>query len=301
MNRKEYEYLQEQMAGLDDLLEMVPADAVGDRISLQSRRDRVAAKLAECPAPERRPAKARLTFNGHPVAAGGGIAVDFANRAVKEFADAVAAVGASQHGLLGDRGPFPQQENYRLLITGTVAGASGFELEEDIERSEHTAGESPVEAALERVGAIFKSLSGSDETLAAALSEMHPRAIKNLRDFLEVLAANKATCALAFKGDVFRFKDVGQVKRSLNRLGPDSILESDDKLSGVFLGYLPDSRRAEFRNGETGEVISGRIDVQMHNADAINDHLEQPVRLNVRVRRVGEGRPRYTFMDYAAV
>ena len=51
MNREEYEYLQEQRAGLNGLLDLVPEDAVADRISLQSRRDRVAAKLAAAPAP----------------------------------------------------------------------------------------------------------------------------------------------------------------------------------------------------------------------------------------------------------
>lgn len=301
MNRKEYEYLLEQQSGLDDLLTMVPEDAVIDRISLQSRRDRVAAKLATYPAPPRWPATARLTFNGRPVAAGGGIAVDFANRAVKEFADTVASVGASLRGSLSDRGPVPHRENYSLLITGTATGSFGFEMEEDVERSRHAPGESPVESAIEQVNAIFKSLSGSDEALAVAISDTHPRAIQNLRDFLNILATNNATCALAFKGDVFRFTDVGQVQRSLNRLGPDSIREYSDEISGAFLGYLPDSRQAEFRNSKTGEVISGKVDLRMRNADAINDHRGQSALLSVRVRKVGSGRPRYTFVNYTII
>ena len=70
MNREEYEYLQEQYAGLNGLLDLVPEDAVADRISLQSRRDRVAAKLAAAPAPEQppdtttRPECARRTPSG---------------------------------------------------------------------------------------------------------------------------------------------------------------------------------------------------------------------------------------------
>lgn len=301
MNRKEYEYLLEQQSGLDDLLTMVPEDAVIDRISLQSRRDRVAAKLAAYPAAPRWPAMARLTFGGRPVAVSGGIAIDFANRAVKEFADTVVSVGASLRGSLSDRGRIPNQEKYSLLITGTATGSFGFEIEEDVARSGRTPEGSLVEPAIEQVNTIFKSLSGNDEALAAALRETHPRAIKNMRNFLQILATNDATCALAFKDDTFRFTDVGQVKRSLDRLGPDNINEYDDTLAGIFIGYLPDSRRAEFRSNSTGEVICGKVDTRIRNADLINDHRNQQALVDARVRKVGNGRPHYTFVNYTII
>ena len=66
-----------------------------------------------------------------------------------------------------------------------------------------------MEPAIEQISTIFKSLSGSDESLATALSETHPRAIKNLQDFLNILATHEATCVLAFKGDTFWFTDIG--------------------------------------------------------------------------------------------
>ena len=67
------------------------------------------------------------------------------------------------------------------------------------------------------------------------------------------------------------------------RLYPDNINEYDDAFFSIFLSYFPDSRRAEFRKSYNGEVISGKVNVNMCNADAIHDHRGQSVMLNVRV------------------
>lgn len=299
MNKREYEQLRGQIAGLDELLAMVPPEAVIDRMSLESFRAELSERLDAYPAPERWPETARLTFNGMPVSARRGIAADFGNRAVKGFADAVASVGASLHGGLSAKGQIRNRGNYSLMITGTATGSFGFEMEEDIERSRRAPGESPVESAIEQVNTIFKSLSGSDDSLAEAIKDIHPRAIGDLRDFLKLVLDNRATCSLAFRGDVFRFKDVEEVRRSLNRLDPQNIQEEDLILFGSFQGYLPDRRQAEFRQANTGEVILGKVDARVRDADAINEILGRPVEMTAHVRKVGEGRPRYTIMAYA--
>ena len=301
MNKREYEQLRGQIAGLDELLAMVPSEAVIDRMSLESLHAELSERLTAYPVPERWPETARLTFNGMPVAAGRGIAADFGNRAVKEFIDAVASVGASLHGGLSAKGPIRNRGNYSLVITGTATGSFGFELEEDIERSQHAPGESPVESAIEQVNTIFKSLSDSDDALAEAIKDVHPRAIGDLRGFLKLVLDNRAVCALAFKGETFRFKDVEEVRRSLNRLDPQNIQEEELVLSGAFQGYLPDRRQAEFRQANTGEVIFGKVDAQVRNADAINEVLNTPVEVAARARRVGEGRPRYTITAYTTI
>ena len=301
MNRKEYEYLQSQLVGLDELLAMVPDDAVIDRMSLQSRRDRVATKLAAYPVPARWPATACLTFNGKPVVAERAIAADFGNRAVKKFAEVVATVGASLRGALNAKGPIPNRENYGLLITDVATGSFGFELEEDATGNRHAPGESPLEAALHQVSAVLKSLSGSDDALAEAIADLHPRALDSLRDYLKLMADNHATCALAYNDEVFPFKDESEIKRGLSRLGSQTILEKEQILTGAFRGCLPGQRRFEFRDDETGAVIAGRVDLRIRDLDAINSILRQPARITVRVRKVGEGHPRYTVLDYAAV
>ena len=301
MNKRRYDNLCAQLAGLDEMLTMVPGDAVIDRMSLESRRQAVAKQLDAYPVPARWPTTVLLIFNGKPVAAGWGIAADFGNRAVKEFADTVASVGASLRGMLNAKGPIPNRENYSLLITGTATGSFGFELEEDVERSRHAPGESPVESAIEQVNAILKSLSGSDEFFAETIGETHPRALGNLRSFLKIMADNEATCTLAFKEDVFRFKDVGEVRRGLSRLDPENIREEWDDLSGWFQGYLPEKREAEFKIDETGDVIIGKVNMPRRDADAINEILRRPARLTTRVRRVGDGRPRYTITGYTIV
>lgn len=301
MNRKEYEYLQSQLSGLDELLAMVPDDAVIDRMSLQSRRNRVAAKLVAYPVPARWPATACLTFNGKPVVAEYAIAADFSNRAVNKFADVLATVGASLRGALNSKGPIPNRENYGLLITDVAIGSFGFELEEDLVRSRHAPGESPLESALQQVSTILTSLSGSDDALAEAIADLHPRALNSLRDYLKLMADNHATCALTYNDEVFRFKDESEVRRSLSRLGPQTILEKEQVLTGSFQGYLPEQRRFEFRVDENRDVISGRVDLRTRNLTAINGILHQPARITVRVRKVGEGRPRYTVLGYSSV
>jgi len=60
--------------------------------------------------------------------------VEFGVKAINAFADAVAAIGASQTTSLGTRGALPNREAYQLLITGTAVGSFGFELEEGAER-----------------------------------------------------------------------------------------------------------------------------------------------------------------------
>ena len=70
MNRQRYDQLHTELAALSDLLEMVPEEAVIDRISLQKRRLSVEWKLENDPPPQRWPSAARITFNGLPVASG---------------------------------------------------------------------------------------------------------------------------------------------------------------------------------------------------------------------------------------
>ena len=55
---------------------------------------------------------------------------EFGAKVINTFADAIAAIGASQTTALGTRGVIPGRDDYQLLITGTALGSFGFELEE---------------------------------------------------------------------------------------------------------------------------------------------------------------------------
>ena len=303
MSMQEYEYLRAELAELDELLAMTPEGAVIDRMSLESRRSEVAEELATYPTPSRWPVAARLTFNGKPVVDGKGIAIDFGGKAVSAFATVVASVGADQQGQLSERGPIPNRERFRLLITGTALGSFGFEIEENfheekVQTISPVSEIPPVEQAIERVKAILESSVTGGNVLADAIADTAPRALDDLRDFLNILANNQAICSISLKDDVFRFSDVGQVRQSLDRLGRDNIHEAEREILGSFIGYLPNSRQAEIWISETREVITCKVNLALGDPDAIDHILNRHVQLRIHTRQVGTGRPRYTILGY---
>ena len=128
--------------------------------------------------------------------------------------------------------------------------------------------------------------------------EIDDRALDDLREFLEILANSEAVCALSSRKATFRFRDVGQIRFGLTRLAQDNLHEGNVTKFGHFQGFLPKSRRAEFVEKGTEEVLSCRIDKDVEDAEAINQILNQEIDVLLHFRRVGESRPRYTVIRY---
>ena len=326
MNVQEYRQLQAERSALENLLKQLPASSVIERRGLEFRKKEVEETLASQSAPSRQPAQVRLTFRGRPILGTHGIFADFGANAVKTFTDAVAAIGASQRRPLKTYGIIPHRGDYQLLITDTALGSFGFELEE-VPRHDSFQKVSPVESAIEQTMSILKAAAGTGETRTDTIANADPRALKLLRAFLKKLVDQDAVCALEFRNDVFRFSDVGQVRRSENRLSQENIdeeeqdevsrflaasqvrqLEShlsqedideeEQEFSGYFRGVLPTRRTFEFLNEDNGEVISGKIDFAIKDVDAINKVLNRPANIRVRSRRVGAARRRYVLLAY---
>ncbi|MFH0902572.1 MAG: hypothetical protein V2A73_18230 [Pseudomonadota bacterium] len=299
MNSQEYRQLQAEKGALERLLADLSADREIERIGLEVRKQEVEEALASQPAPGREPVRARLTFRGKPIVGGHGIFAEFGALAVGTFAEAVASIGASQIGPLGSRGILPGRDELRMLITGTAPGSFGFLLEEaPVDGFSQLPQESLLEPAIDRTKAIMQASLGTDDELTEALAEADPRALEAIRRFLETMARGEAACAIELEGDVFRYADVEQVRRSIGRLGQDNIHEKDERLSGRFQGVLPHRRTFEFRVSETNEVITGRVGKSIADAASINRALDRPVTIEVHSRRVGEGRPRYVLLRY---
>ena len=306
MKRQEYRQIQAERATLENLLKQLPASSVIERKSLEFRKKKVEETLASQQAPSRQPAQVRLTFRGKPIVGTHGIFADFGAAAIKAFTGAVTAIGVSQSTPLGSRGRLPNREDYRLLITDTALGSFGFDLEEaphnnsfsEAPHSDFFRELSPVESAIEQTMSILEATVGTDEILTDAVSDTDPRALELLRAFLKKMADQEAVCALEFKDDIFRFSDVGQVRQSESRLSQDHIYEEEQEYSGHFRGVLPTHRTFEFLNEDNGEVISGKIDFAIKDADAINNVLNRPANIRVRSRRVGTARRRYVLLAY---
>ena len=298
MNIQEKHQLLAEKTSLERMLAGLPESSVIDRMSLEARKAEVEEALAAAPTPAREPVRARLTFRGKPIIGSHGMFAEFGAKAINAFADAVAAIGASQTTALGTRGALPNREEYQLLITGTALGSFGFELEEAPKDEMCFPEMSLVDHAIEQTRRIMEASLGTDDELTEAIADVDLRAVEALRKFLQTLADQEAVCALEFKKEVFRFADVGQVRRSEDRLKQDNIHEENKSLSGQFLGVLPHRRTFEFEVAEPKEIIAGKVGPDIENAGSINQVLGQDITVQVHTKRAGTGRPKYTLLSY---
>lgn len=307
MNLHEYHQLQAERAALDKLLDQIPIENVIDRMSLEDKKREIEETLAAQTAPTREPTKVKLTFRGKPIVGNYGMFAEFGASAINAFVKAVAAIGASQFGPLGKRGAIPNRNDFQLLITGTALGSFGFELEEAPKDNMLLFPEiSPVEVAIEKTKAIMEATLGTDDDLTEAISEAisyaisddEPRAIDELRAFLHIMATQEAICALEFKDELFRFSDVGQVRRSEQRLQQENIHEEEIEMIGKFLGVLPIHRTFEFSEEGNEEVISGKISPEIEEVGCINRIVEKPSKIKVQKKSVGSGKPRYILLRF---
>jgi len=297
MTISEIRLLQSEVSTLEQLLADIPAEEVIERMGLESRKQEIEEILAANPLPEREPVQARLTFRGKPVVGSYGIRAEFGAKAIDAFSKAVVTLASRARPARSRGGDEP-----RLLITGTATGSFGFELQEaPLDDGALYPKESVVGPAIRQAKAILRATLGSDEALTEAVSEADPRALDALRRFVDTLEKSEAVCALEFGDDVFRYADSGEVKRSLARIAPDNIHEEEVELLGAFLGALPHKREFEFQIEQTAETIVGRVDEGIEDPDEINGVRRRPVRVVVRTRRAGEGRPRYALLRYALV
>ena len=302
MNIHEYRFLLSEQGTLERLISRTSPGNVIGRMSLGSRLRQVKAELEAYEGFSPHQVNARLTFRGRPVVSNRGIFADFGTEAVNGFAEAVTRIGAGWNSPLPASGRIPNSAEYRLLITGTATGSFGFQVEDASQQPILIGESSPVELAIDRFKGILDASTKTDDELVEAIADTDRRALDAVRDFLKLMADNRATCALEFQGSEFRFTDVAQVRRSERRLSNDNILEEDVTLEGQFQGFLPHSRRAEFLIAQTdadflagavGTVVSGRVEAAVGDTANINEILNQDVTITARVKRVGQGRPRY--------
>ena len=297
MNDERRQHLLAERAFLERMLAKTPEKATFTRISDQARLRKVQTQLTELPVDPKVPTRARITFDGAPVVRGHGIFVEFGAKAMSSFTEAVSSIAASLSAPLAPVGLIPNREQSQLLITNTVVGSFGFELEAHCMEHSGPDHESPVAIALDRTETLLACTLEGDDELADIASEIDPRALEKVRTFLRVLADNGAVCTLQCGNQSMRFTDVEQVKRSLARLAADNLHESAEQLQGQFLGVLPKSRRFEFKLAHTGQIIRGKVSQRLQDIESLNAHLHQPVQIDVTRTQVGSGQPRYSLID----
>jgi len=298
MNRVDYAQLLGERSALRRMVDETPKEDMLDLGSLTARLEEVEHRLLEAKVDEREPARAQLTFNGRPVVGTHGIFADFGAKAINAFTEAITAVAASLSGGLAAMGPIPNREQHQLLITNTALGSFGFELEEYHNGHLLLEEQSSIGQAIERTQNLLQgTINPDDELLADSAAELDPRAIDKVRAFVSALAENEAVCALQFRSQQFRFTDVGQVRRSLERISHNNIREETQMLRGEFQGVLPNRRTFEFHPVGIDQVVVGKVAAAVGDPDRINQHLHSETEIKVMVTRVGNGRPRYLLLE----
>lgn len=292
----DYMAIASEIRELENLLAAIPEGNIIERMSLEARLESAKAALAGLPrlvAP-----KARLTFRGKPVFGSHGIAADFGGKAAGAFSDAFAAVAAGLSEGLRNRGPIPNREKNQLLITGTAIGSFGFEFELPVVEPSLFPEAEKAKEAMAKIEALFRlTVEGSDDEVAEVIEEVHPRAVKKVHDFLELLVQQEAWCGLEFGDRFFRYAGFEQIRASCERLKDENIQEWKETYRGEFQGVLPAGRTFEFRLADQEGLIRGKVALSIEDPDVLNrEWLHKPVTVKLNVMKVGKGRPRFTLM-----
>ena len=287
-----------EIGELENLLAAIPEGNVIERMSLESRLESARAALAALPQQMIAP-KARLTFRGKPVFGSHGIAADFGGKAAGAFSDAFAAVAAGLSESLRDMGPIPNRDKNQLVITSTAIGSFGFEFELPAPDPSSLFPETEkAQEAMAKIEALFRlAAEATDDEVAEVIEEVHPRAVKKVYEFLDLLVQQQAWCGLEFADRFFRYADYEQIKASSERLKADNIQEREETYRGEIQGVLPTGRTFEFRLADQEGLIKGKVDLAIADPDVLNrEWLHKPVTVKLNVMQVGQGRPRFTLM-----
>jgi hypothetical protein len=297
MNNEYLSYASE-IQELERLLTIIPANRLIDRISLEARLKSVRSIFASL-TPVKVSPKARLTFRGKPVLGSHGMSAEFGAKAAGAFSNAFSAVVAGLTEGFQLIGPIPNKDKNQLLITGTAIGSFGFEFELPSAQPALFPETAKADEAMGKIETLLRlSAQGTDDEVAEVIEEVHPRSVKKVYEFLEILVQQHAWCGLEYAGRSFRYRDYEQLKAATARLKDDNIQETEASYQGEFQGVLPTGRTFEFKLSNQEGLIRGKVDASIDDVDMLNrDWLHKQTTVKFNVMQVGQGRPRYTLMS----
>lgn len=287
--------IQSEIDELEKILSSIPQEAAIERFAFEKRLQKAQQELNSLDTASATPETLRLTFRGAPVVGNKGIQADFAGKASTAFSDAFSAILAGINSTLNYMGPIPDKAKHPLLITGTAVGSFGFEIE--LPTNNDLFGEySRADEAIESFRELLRvSAEGSDDDIADIVQEIHPRAVRKVADFLDLLHRHNAWCGLEFREQYFKYSNIDQLIVSEDRLREGNIDEREEAYFGEFQGVLPQGRTFEFKIADGGSILRGKVDDGIEDPDVLNrEFLHKPRNVTFDVVQVGQGRPRFT-------
>jgi hypothetical protein len=191
LKRLEQQAVRADLAAVDGLLgsRTEAEDPVG---WLQfSRRKEMLEQQLSAPSEVSSSAAVGLFFAGRPVFGSRGIAAEFGARAVEQFQAVVSTKHATQEGPIGSRGPIPQRDRSKLMITEVARGSFGFILEE-AEGPQLV--ESPLRQTVDEVvDLIYRTAAPDEEAFEAFTEAVDNRVLGSLKGFFRLLDEAGAT------------------------------------------------------------------------------------------------------------
>lgn len=302
MNQSQYSSLIAEINTVSDLLARAQSGSILQRKSFEYRLKELREKLKTVDK-LRIKKKAVITFRGKPVDGSKGITADFSGKAIDGLNEMVATVVASLNNDLKHKGPIPNRTKNQLMITGTAVGSFGFEFELPEPDYDLVAQRSMTEDALSEILSLLgKTTEGTDDDLVELISNIHPRAIKKISDFLVILQKNEALFAMQYENNIFRIKNEAQLDTIINRLDDRNIHITTETYQGRFQGFLPNSRTFEFYEKSSGDIIKGKLDASIDNHEIINKkYLDKPVDVTFNVVQLGQAKPKYSLSSLSDI
>jgi hypothetical protein len=305
MSRREFRFLQSEVATLEGLLANLSQDRVIERLGFERRLNEARQQLALVSA-QPRALSLPITFRGDPVEGSRSIDASFATKALRAFVEATDTVAASLTApVLKDIGPLPGSGGRSLRIVDTVIGSFGFELELpplSTTLLDLLPGSEPPDPYVDAITTTFNLISQSasmdENAITDLVADIHPRAAAKVRAFAKVLFDHHALFAAEFEGRQIRLDRHEEVQHVMELLDGDNINETFQTLPATIQGILPDARVFEAKLA-AGEVVKGKIDRSLPNIQDFKAMVENATTLlQFRVVNVRSNR-RYVLMGTA--
>lgn len=260
MNKRlEYNTLSAELAQIERALDRMPESARASRFGFEKRKKEILHALENLASSADTLANVALFFGGAPVRGSRAIEADFAARALANYQDVITKkLSNLETGSLANRGPVPQKQASKLIITNVVHGSFGFILEEDAV-DEPQLINSSLKDTVDAVTEILTSIPEVDDGgYQEIVEDMDPRVFTSMRNFVKLLHDSDAILKIVSSNHERRL-DAQAIRRAYERVEATEIEERDIEVKGVLIGVVPFGRRFDFRQAETGEIISGNV------------------------------------------
>ena len=142
------------------------------------------------------------------------------------------------------------------------------------------------------------TLDGADDELAELAGRLHPRAVKKVAEFVEIVKNNGAQVAIGLNGREVALRNPDEVNQAMRRLSTRNIVEATTTMTGILIGMIPSRSSFEFRERNTDEPIQGRVGHELEFPYRMAaTYTNREVIIEIRRVQVGQSQPRYTLLQ----